>query len=356
MKWPYLMAEADGGGGGDAGNAAPEGGVAPAVTGGGGAGGDGESARAAPRDDGRDERGRYARKDGGEGAGDPKAAKPPEPKKYKVPYKYRGQDGKDVEGEDEVDENRLIRSYQVERGLRLKMEDHAKERESWAAKEREYQERLTAATQDARAFLPEDADPVEYHAQQLERLLQARTLDPKDRQIAKLTQALQERDQREQERSQQEQEAAQRRDAARVVDHIASKVIPLVEKAGLPKNDLALERATKFYFSALRQGIDDPDPEIIAEEVVGEFAGTLESMSEKMDGARVLKLFPRLGAKIAGALRDQYKQRQAATQQPAPKKDAEQRQQERGAKPAEAPARPRLLSDKAMDEHLGIPR
>lgn len=347
------VADTGSGGGGGDGEVAQEGGTAAAPPPSGGAAGAPDAK--APRDDGRDDKGRFARKDG---EPEPEKKAPPPKVLRKVQVKFKGKDGKEIVQEDEVDEDQLVRSHQVARGLRMKAEEWAKEREERDRKIAELEERLQRGVrEDSRFILPEDVNPIEYHSAQLERLLAEHAQDPKDRQIAQLRSQLEERERREQEREQQQQEAAERAEAVRIVEHIRSKVVPLIEKAGLPQNDLGLERAVKHYYSALRQGIEDPDPEIIAEEVVGEFAGTLESVAEKLDGERALRLFPKLSFKIAAALRDRYKAKATAKAGPAPQKtDAERRaERERAGVEKPPPAeRPRLLNDREMDKLLGI--
>lgn len=362
MKW--LMAE-EGGAGGAGG--AGEGGAAPApepksstpVPSGGGVGGGtpapkGEGEKPA-REDGRDEKGRYLNKDGTNAAAAPK-----DPPKFKttVRVKYTGKDGKEVEEDEEVDEDRLKIAYQVERGLRIKAQEHAEERKKWETEKAEFFGRVSRGIhEDARHFLPEGVNPIEWHSKQLEALLAEHAQDPKDRQIAQLKGQLEEVAREKQEREQKEKDAGERREAVRMVDHIAKTVIPLTEKAGIPKNALALELATKHYYAARRQGIEDPDPELIAEEVIGEFAGSLEGIADKLDGRRALKLFPKLTAKITSTLREMYKERQAAANPAAPKKTEEERKAARGGNgeaKVEPPQRPRLMNDRELDRHLGI--
>lgn len=361
-QWMILMAEVDAGGGGGGGTppagaggdagAAGGGGTPPAPGGAGGsAGGEGEKP---PRDDGRNDKGQFAKKEGGDGEAGKE--KPEPPRKVKVPWKFKDKEGRETSGEDEIEEKDLVRSHQIVRGLRLKHEEGVREREALQQQIAELQGKLQSAAQgDLSAILPEDANQIEWTAQQLEQRLQEQALDPKDRQIAQLTKQLQQHAEREAERQRQAEAQEHDRQARLRVQWIGQTVIPLVEKHGLPRNDLVLERAVKYLYSAERQGITDPDPELIAEEVINEFTGTLETVTEKMDGAKVLKLFPRLAAKIAEALREQYKVKKAAAAPPAPKKDDAQRQQERGKEPAVAPQR-KLMSDKEMDAHLGIPR
>ncbi len=312
------------------------------------------------RDDGRDGKGRFAKKDGVEDPeADPKKGKEPPLKfKRKVQVKFKDKDGKETVQEDEVDEDRLAQSYQVERGLRMKAQEWATEREQLNGQLQAMQQAIQRGVrEDSRHFLPQDVNPIEYHSQQLEKLLAEHAQDPKDRQIAQLRGQLEETSRKEQEREQQAQEAGERREAARIVEHIGSKVIPLVEQAGLPRNDLALERAVKHFYSARRQGIDDPDPAIIAEEVVSEIAQTMESVAAKMDGEKLLKLFPGASKKIAEALRARYQKARTVAAAPTPKKTEEERAKARGTPdPAKNGAPRQLLNDREMDKRLGIPR